>query len=64
MKCHINKEKQIIVIQNFMKKQYLPFGCSVILGGLGVANRSLSLVVAWSRVILGFLGVVNWGTVR
>jgi hypothetical protein len=27
----------------------------------GVVLMSLSLVVAWSRVILGFLGEVNWG---
>jgi hypothetical protein len=33
----------------------------VIPGGLGVVNRSLSLVVAWSRVILS---EVNWGSVR
>jgi hypothetical protein len=38
-------------------------GCSLILGGLGVV-RSLCLVVAWSRVILGPAGVVNWGNIR
>ncbi len=38
-------------------------GCSSILGGLGVV-RSLCLVVAWSRVILGPVGVVNWGSIR
>ncbi len=33
----------------------------IILGNLaGVVLRSLSLVVAWSREILRFLGVVNW----
>jgi hypothetical protein len=37
--------------------------CSVILENLGLANRSLCLVVVWSRVILGFLGVVNWSSV-
>jgi hypothetical protein len=39
-------------------------GCSVILGDLGVVNRSLCLVVACSRVILGFLDVVTWRSVR
>jgi hypothetical protein len=30
----------------------------------GVVNRSFCLVVAWSRIILRFLGVVDWGCKR
>jgi hypothetical protein len=42
-------------------KQSIYHGCSVIIGDLGVANRSLSLVVAWNRVVLERVGVVGWG---
>ncbi len=47
------------MIQN--SKQSIYHGCSVILGGLGEVNKSLSLVVAWNRVVLERVGVVGWG---
>jgi hypothetical protein len=58
---HINKQKKSDT-KLHVKTEYLPFGCNT--QWLGVVNRSLSSVVAWSRVILGFLSVLNWGSVR
>ncbi len=40
-------------------------GCGVKPRGMdSVVNRSLCTIVAWSRVILGFLGVIDWGSKR